>query len=72
MYVSYSNPVVGVEFSQITGCTARFCFKLDAVSAPGIPEVERKQMEVGDAGRSEKTQMSQKCIHSPCSFYKVP
>lgn len=32
--------------NQVTACTASFCFKLDAVSAPGIPEVERRRMEV--------------------------
>lgn len=48
-----------VSISQITGCTASFRFKLDAVSAPGIPEVERQRTEVGYPGVN-KTHKKQK------------
>ena len=37
--------------NQVTACTASFCFKLDTVSAPGIPEVERQRMEVRELVR---------------------
>ncbi|CAM9221923.1 unnamed protein product, partial [Scytosiphon promiscuus] len=33
------------NFAEVTACTANFCFKLDTISAPGIPEVERQRME---------------------------
>ncbi|CAN0483875.1 unnamed protein product, partial [Ectocarpus sp. 8 AP-2014] len=42
---STSTTAVLTNFAEVTACTANFCFKLDAVSAPGIPEVERQRME---------------------------
>ncbi|CAN0436504.1 unnamed protein product, partial [Ectocarpus sp. 12 AP-2014] len=42
---STSTTAALTNFAEVTACTANFCFKLDAVSAPGIPEVERQRME---------------------------
>lgn len=51
---------------QITACTSSFCFKLDAVSTPGIPEVERQRMEVRTVPQSHGRQngMHVMCYHA--------